>query len=208
MKDRYENKQEDSIAIRLIEDRKIDNLNQLENLFSEELLPLRERYVFYFIGIKHSLNPELKEFWNTDNCPYRFWNLKSDWWERYLQYYRPMKLKLRKELNPELQKPEYPEVEKAIQGDELHKLFLKTGYNYKKEMDSYMDKWMLTDWSNPNAKGNSINLKSPINIWDELKDIDREFDTYELKIVPNKRHVESQWCPACHESPCMCSDPF
>ena len=88
MKDRYENKNEDFKAIELIANSEIESLKELELMFKENLLPLRERYVFYFIGKQDFKNGVVRKKWNDEKGSYVAWNLKSDWRERYLQYHR------------------------------------------------------------------------------------------------------------------------
>lgn len=206
MESSYQNKDEDNKAIELIIKSNCKDLIQIKKLFKENLIPIREKYFFYFFGKQHSINMKDKNQWGTDMCKFKFYGVQSDWWESYLPYYRSMKMKIYGEIHPKLSKMEYSdEFEKD---KNLHKMFIEKGYFYQEQIEKSFEHMFLLDIDDPNADWNGSGTLSIFQVDEELKRIDEEYDSYKFIEVRKKIYVDSEWCPACHESPCMCSDPF
>lgn len=201
--------EEEKFAVELINKIKIDNLNQLEIEFQKNNLPLKDKYVFYYISLMHQQNPEDKNSWGTESCKYRFYSLKSSWWKKYLEYERPIKQKLRLENNPELSSLDFLELYQILDDKLLHSQFIKLGWNYKNQMDLYFEKTKDFDLEDENANWNIKNAKSMLEVYSELSDIRAKYDPKpKISYIKRRSYKNSEYCPACQQIPCMCSDPY
>lgn len=170
-KNYYENEVEDKKAINLINDSECETIDDLAEIFEAKNIPLRERYLFFFIGKRHQINPIDKLKWGTDKCKYKISFHHYNWWEKYLNYEMPMKIKLIQEQFPELSKSTYLENLKHISNIHVHSAFIRKGYQYLKMIEKNFEEMCLFE---PNE---IHNLKYPtaLEIYAELDDISNKY---------------------------------
>lgn len=201
----YKNKEEDKKAFNLIFSEPMSTVEQLMSRLKEQNLPFRDKYFYYFSGIAHQKNKSIGFDNNLNDELLTDLERHYTWWEHYLKYEVAIKSKIRADKKPSLLKLKYVETLDCSFLEKYHSDFIEQGYKYIEQID----KSIIEDMSNYFGEQSNYDGPSMIDIMDELKEIEKEYDTgrfvhMKSRITP----VFEEYCNMCQQTPCMCSDPY